>query len=322
MAEPLRIIFAGTPAFAATHLQALLEAGGPALNIVGVYTQPDRPAGRGKKASASAVKALALAHDLPVIQPATLKAPEAQAELAALSPDLMVVVAYGLILPQAVLATPRLGCINVHASILPRWRGAAPIQRAIEAGDQETGVTLMQMDAGLDTGPMLHITRCAIEPDETATTLHDKLAALGGPALLTTIAELAAGRAAPQPQGDTASCYAPKIDKREAALDWREPAALLGRRIRAFVPAPIAYGVLDGERIRIYRAQPVNAPAAAPGTLVAVDSDGLIVACGSGALRITQLQFPGGKVLSIREALNGRAATLTPGRRFTVDNHE
>ena len=229
----LRIVFAGTPDFAAAHLQALLQAG---LNIVAVYSQPDRPAGRGHKLTPSAVKQLAVQHELPVYQPQTLRAPEAQAELAALQPDLLVVVAYGLILPQAVLDIPRLGCINSHASLLPRWRGAAPIQRAIEAGDAETGVTVMQMEAGLDTGPMLLKTQTPILPEDTGGSLHDRLAELGPPAVLQAIAGLAAGTLQGEVQDDSLATYAHKLGKADARIDWSRPASELALMIRAFNP--------------------------------------------------------------------------------------
>jgi len=312
--RPLRIVFAGTPEFASAHLQALLHWKGG--EIVAAYTQPDRPAGRGKKLSASPVKILAEQHGIPVCQPKTLRDAGAQAELAALAPDVMVVVAYGLILPTAVLNTPRLGCINVHGSVLPRWRGAAPIQRAIEAGDSESGVTIMQMDEGLDTGAMLHIARCPIGPRTTAGELHDRLAELGPPALLETLAELAAGRAQPQAQDDALSCYAAKIDKAEAAIDWQRDAAVIDRQVRAFNPFPVAYTLLRGERIKLYRAEPGPACAAPAGTLVNADTGGLVVACGNGSLKIHELQLPGGKVLSCAEVLNGRAELFTPGQCF------
>jgi methionyl-tRNA formyltransferase len=289
---------------------------GPDAELIAVDTQPDRPAGRGKKLAAGPVKALALEHQIPVCQPATLRAEPAQAELAALAPDVVVVVAYGLILPAAVLALPRLGCINVHGSVLPRWRGAAPIQRAIEAGDSESGVTIMQMDAGLDTGAMLTIARCAIAPDDTAGSLQDKLAALGPPALLQTLTDLAAGRAQPQAQDDAHSCYAAKIDKAEAALDWRRDAVELERRVRAFNPFPLAHATLAGERLKIHRARSEPAIAAPAGTIVGAGADGIAVACGSGGLRILELQLPGGRVLSSAEMLNGRAELFAPGRRF------
>src|SRR5690606_5561398 len=234
----LRIVFAGTPEFAAAHLQALLDA---KLNIVAVYTQPDRPAGRGQKLTPSAVKKLALQHGLPVYQPQPLRAPEAQAELAALEADLLVVVAYGLILPQAVLDLPRLGCINSHASLLPRWRGAAPIQRAIEAGDDETGVTVMQMEAGLDTGPMLLKSRTPIGVDDTGGSLHDRLAEIGPVAVLQAIEGLAAGTLEAEVQDDSLATYAHKLSKAEARIDWARPARELALMIRAFNPWPLAH---------------------------------------------------------------------------------
>ncbi|HEY3700468.1 MAG TPA: methionyl-tRNA formyltransferase [Spongiibacteraceae bacterium] len=315
MTEPLRIVFAGTPSFAAVHLQALLDW--PRAKVVAVYSQPDRPAGRGKKMAISPVKELALRHNLPVLQPQTLRNAEAQAELRVLQPDIMVVVAYGLILPAAVLNTPRLGCINVHASILPRWRGAAPIQRAIEAGDRETGVTIMHMDEGLDTGAMLTIARCAIAPDETAGTLHEKLAQLGAPALLETLQQLATNRAAPQQQDNSLSCYAAKITKEEAALNWQKSAFELERRIRAFNPNPIAYGTLLGERIKIYRALAEHTTHTAPGVIIRADRDGILVGCGeNSSLRISHLQLAGGKPLSANEVLNGRAELFKAGNRF------
>lgn len=314
--DPLRLIFAGTPDFAATHLRALLA--GP-HQVIAVYTQPDRPAGRGKKLHASPVKEVALSAGIPVLQPATLRNAEAQAELAALAADVMVVVAYGLILPQAVLDAPRLGCINVHASLLPRWRGAAPIQRAIEAGDRETGITIMQMDAGLDTGAMLAETRLAIAPGTSAALLHDQLAELGPPMLLQVLDALPAYREAATTQNDTGATYAHKIDKSEGALDWNRTAAELARAVAAFNPFPVCYGTLAGERVRIWAADAEN-PAAAgtvnPGTILSADRDGILVACGEGALCIRQLQLPGGKALPPAELLNARSALFVPGSRF------
>jgi methionyl-tRNA formyltransferase len=315
---PLRIIFAGTPPFAAAHLQALLDW--PAAQVVAVYTQPDRPAGRGKKLASSPVKELALQHALPVHQPASLRTPEAQAELAALQADVMVVVAYGLILPAAVLAAPRLGCINVHGSILPRWRGAAPIQRAIEAGDAETGVTIMQMDEGLDTGAMLKIARCPIAVTDTSATLFDTLAQLGPKALLETLRELAAGEASPVAQDDAFTCYAGKIRKEEARIDWQRPAAELQRRIRAFVMDAAANSVLDGKTIKFFAAEVGPTRAAAPGTILGAAKDGLEVACGEGSLKITRLQLPDGKQLPFRDVLNGHAKLFQPGQSFDHAN--
>ncbi len=308
---PLRLVFAGTPDFAATHLAALLAS---RHRIVAVYTQPDRPAGRGKKLAASPVKQLALNHQLPVYQPATLRTPTVLAELAALAADVMVVVAYGLLLPQSVLATPRLGCINVHASLLPRWRGAAPIQRAIAAGDRETGICIMQMEAGLDTGPVLKRVVCPIAADDTSATLLDKLAALGGAALLQALDELDRGTATPEPQDDERATYAAKLTKAEAELDWRLGAYELDRRIRAFNPQPVAFTRLNGEPLRIWRALPdAVSSAATPGTLLAADRTGLRVACGEGTLRLTMVQLPGKSPLPVADLLNSRAGQLRPG---------
>ncbi len=239
----MKVIFAGTPGFAATHLQSILND--DCYQLVGVYTQPDRPAGRGKKITQSPVKSLAIEHNIPVFQPSSLKESEPQRELAELNADIMVVVAYGLILPQAVLNTPRLGCVNVHGSLLPKWRGAAPIQRAIEAGDVSTGVTVMQMDAGLDTGAMLTISRCDIDSDETSLSLYEKLAVLGSESLMSTLAKLKAGTAIGIAQDDSLSSYAHKITKSEAQIDWAESATDIDRLIRAFNPAPAAYSLLD-----------------------------------------------------------------------------
>ena len=315
MTPPLRIIFAGTPDFAAHHLRALLDS---SHQLVAVYTQPDRPAGRGKKLQASPVKELALAHSLPVYQPPTLKAAPAQQELRELNADIMVVVAYGLLLPQQVLDTPRLGCINVHASLLPRWRGAAPIQRAIEAGDRESGVTIMQMDAGLDTGAMLHKASCPITDSDTAADLEARLVDVGTPALLQALQQLAAGEAEGQQQDDSQSCYAGKISKQEAAVDWHRPAAELDRQIRAFYPFPISHTQLGGERLRIHAATAVKLPhSEAPGTIIKADANGILVTCGEYALCLTRLQLPGKKALTAAEVLNGYAELFSPGRVLT-----
>jgi len=305
----LRILFAGTPEFAAAHLQALIDAG---VNIVGVYTQPDRPAGRGHKLAMSAVKQLALQHALPVYQPEKLRSPEAQAELAALQPDLMVVVAYGLILPQAVLDTPRLGCINSHASLLPRWRGAAPIQRAIEAGDRESGVTVMQMEAGLDTGPMLLKVSTPISADDTGGSLHDRLAELGPPAVLQAIAGLANGTLTGEAQDDTLATYAHKLNKQAAVLDWQRPAGELDSLIRAFNPWPLAHASLDGKPLKVWAAQPAPGKGV-PGEVLACSKEGLLVACGDGALLLTRLQLPGGKPLAFTDLYNARREQFAPG---------
>ncbi len=302
MTEPLRIVFAGTPEFAARHLQALLDAGHP---VVGVYTQPDRPAGRGQKLMPSPVKQLASQHNIPLFQPSSLRDPMAQAELAALRPDLLLVVAYGLILPQAVLDIPRLGCINSHASLLPRWRGAAPIQRAIQAGDGESGVTLMQMEAGLDTGPMLCKVSTPISAEDTAGSLHDRLAELGAQAMAAAIGPLVRGELRGEKQDDSLATYAHKLNKDEARIDWQQPATELDRQIRAFNPWPISHAQLDGETIKVLAAELEQASGPA-GTILSANKDGLTVACGEGALRLTRLQMPGGKALAFADLFNSR----------------
>lgn len=306
----MRIVFAGTPEFAAQHLEALLQAG---YQVEAVYTQPDRRAGRGQKLMPSPVKQLALQHGLPVMQPATLRDAEAQHALAALQPDLMVVVAYGLILPQAVLDTPRLGCINSHASLLPRWRGAAPIQRAIEAGDSESGVTVMQMEAGLDTGPMLLKVRTPIGPSDTGGSLHDRLAALGAQAVVEAVARLQAGSLPGERQDDTLATYAHKLSKDEARLDWQRPAAELERLVRAFNPWPICHSSLAGDVLKVHAARLVPGQGE-PGRILAVGKDGLTVACGTGALQLTRLQLPGGKPLDFADLYNSRREQFAPGQ--------
>lgn len=311
----LKILFAGTPEFAARHLDALISSH---HNVVSVYTQPDRPAGRGKKLHASPVKQLAEAAGITVRQPQSLKTSDEQAELAAQGADIMVVVAYGLLLPQAVLDIPRLGCINVHASLLPRWRGAAPIQRAIEAGDRETGITIMQMEAGLDTGPMLLRSTCPIKADDTAGELHDRLAELGPPSLTQALDHLASTGLAAQTQDASHATYAAKLSKEEARIDWQQPAAEIARRIRAFNPFPVAFTELDGERLRIFAAEPsASGHVSPPGTLF-VDSDTLEVACGEGSLlRLREVQLPGKKTVAVDALLRGAGARFADGRRFS-----
>jgi methionyl-tRNA formyltransferase len=305
----MRIIFAGTPEFAAQHLQALLDAG---REIVAVYTQPDRPAGRGQKLMPSPVKQLALQHNIAVYQPQALRDPAAQAKLAALKPDLMVVVAYGLILPQVVLDTPRLGCINSHASLLPRWRGAAPIQRAIQAGDASSGVTVMQMEAGLDTGPMLLKVTTTITAEDTGGSLHDRLAQLGSAAVVEAVTQLAAGELQGEVQDDSLATYAHKLNKDEARLDWSRPADKLERLVRAFNPWPICHSTLNGEPLKVLAAQ-LGEGKGAPGTVLAADKNGLTIACGEGALRLTRLQLPGGKPLAFSDLYNSRREQFAPG---------
>lgn len=315
MSESLKIIFAGTPEFAAASLQALLDQG--KHQVIAVYSQPDRPAGRGQKLLPSPVKKVALDHQIPVYQPLSLKTPEAQEELRALGADLMVVAAYGLILPKVVLDTPRLGCINVHASLLPRWRGAAPIQRAIAAGDAETGITIMQMDVGLDTGAMLHKLHTPIHGDDTGGSLHDRLATLGAQALLESLENLAHYQAQAEPQDDSLATYAHKLDKDEARIDWQRPAVEIERMIRAFNPWPVAFTEDQGERIRIWAAQADTAPAnQPPGTVLSRERDGVRVACGQGVLTITQLQLPGARAMTVADFLNGGKPFLQVGSRL------
>ncbi len=314
-ANSLRLIFAGTPDFAAHHLDALLDS---PHEVVAVYTQPDRPAGRGKKLQASPVKQRALAAQLPVLQPPTLRDEQAQAELAAFNADVMIVVAYGLLLPQPVLDAPRLGCLNVHASLLPRWRGAAPIQRAIEAGDSDTGVTIMQMDAGLDTGAMLATARCTITADTTAASLHDTLAGLGAPCLLQVLADLPAHQQQAQPQNDTDATYAAKIQKEEARIDWQQESIVLARQIRAFNPFPVSFSELGGQRVKIWAADvsAENGQSQPPGTILSSDKQGIVVQCGEGSLRLQMLQLPGGKALAAADILNARGELFTAGAEF------
>lgn len=316
----MRVIFAGTPEFARVALERLLAAG---FAVPLVLTQPDRPAGRGMKLQASPVKRLALDHSLPVAQPRSLrldgKYPEdahaAQSAIAAAAADVMVVAAYGLILPQWVLHAPRLGCLNIHASLLPRWRGAAPIHRAIEAGDTETGVTIMQMDPGLDTGDMLRVERVAIAPSDTTGSLQDKLAALGARLVVQALELAARGGLQPLKQPDVGITYARKIDKAEALVSWSQPAEVIERRVRAFDPMPGAAASIADETVKLWRCQlEPNAPAGAPGTVLRTDDTGVVVACGLGALRLTELQRPGGKRLAAADFLRG--FDLKPGMVF------
>ncbi|WP_432723731.1 methionyl-tRNA formyltransferase [Jeongeupia wiesaeckerbachi] len=298
----MKIVFAGTPDFAASALRALIAAG---HEVVMVLTQPDRPSGRGMKLTPSPVKQVALEHGLPVYQPEKLRTPEQQAPLQDLGIDVMVVAAYGLILPQAVLDLPRLGCLNIHASLLPRWRGAAPIQRAILAGDTETGITIMQMDAGLDTGDMLSIHVTPITADDNAQSLHDKLAVQGADAIVAALTGLPALQTARRVQPQDGVTYAEKLQKDESRIDWQRPAQELDRMIRAFNPFPSAQTVLDGAALKIWAAKPVDASGQA-GTVLAADRHGIVVACGTGALSLTTLQLAGGKRLDAAAFLAGR----------------
>ncbi|MDU1144173.1 methionyl-tRNA formyltransferase [Aeromonas rivipollensis] len=310
----LKLIFAGTPDFAARHLAALLSSD---HEVVAVYTQPDKPAGRGQKLTASPVKELALAHSLPVYQPASLRNEEAQAELAALGADLMVVVAYGLILPKAVLDAPRLGCLNVHGSLLPRWRGAAPIQRAIWAGDAETGVTIMQMDVGLDTGAMIRKVSCPIAFDETSASLYDKLAELGPQALVDTLNAMAAGDTAAEAQDDALANYAQKLSKEEARIDWSMEAIAIERCIRAFNPWPISWFEAAEQTIKVWQAEVIDSDHGQPaGTLLKADKQGIDVATGKGVLRLLTLQPPGKKAMSVPDLLNSRRDWFEPGTQL------
>jgi len=306
----LRIIFAGTPEFAAVHLSALINS---EHEVIAVYSQPDRPAGRGKKLQPSPVKQVALEHDIAVYQPLNFKDPADIAELNALQADVMIVVAYGLLLPQAVLDAPKYGCLNVHASLLPRWRGAAPIQRCIEAGDKVTGITIMQMDAGLDTGAMLHKVSTGIALDETGGSLHDRLASLGPDSLLTTLAQLQAGTLQPEQQNDALANYAHKLKKEEALLDWSQSAETLALQVRAFNPFPVAYTLLGNDRIRVLQASAVDkVTQLQPGTIANVSAEGIEVACADGVLRLEQIQLAGKKAMMVADVINGQPTLFQP----------
>jgi len=300
----LKIVFAGTPDFAAYHLQALLDN---QFDVAAVYTQPDRPAGRGKKLMASPVKQLAQQHDIAVYQPLNFKDQADIDALAALKPDLLVVVAYGLLLPQAVLDIPTFGCINSHASLLPRWRGAAPIQRALEAGDNLTGVTVMQMEAGLDTGPMLHKVETPIMPSDTGGTLHDRLMELGAQAVVDTIPQIERNQVAGRIQDDSEACYAHKLSKEEALINWDLPADAIVRKIRAFNPFPMCFTLLGDNRIRVLSAQvyPKNHYSMA-GTILSVNNMGIMVAAKEHAVVIESVQLPGKKPMKVADMLNGK----------------
>lgn len=310
MNKPLKIIFAGTPEFAAVHLQALIDS---EHNVIAVYSQPDRPAGRGKKLQASAVKQLAVEHSIPVFQPQSLKTAEAQLALAELQADIMIVVAYGLILPLGVLNTPKLGCLNVHGSLLPKWRGAAPIQRSIWAGDSETGVTIMQMDEGLDTGAMLFKHSIAITKEDTSASLYQKLAEVGPKALLETLATVT--ELQPQIQDNELASYAKKLSKEEAQIDWSLPAQQLERNIRAFNPWPVAFFTLNDANIKVYSSDVVENedPNIPPGQIVKSDKQGILVATGNHCLLLTKLQLPGKKPMLAADVLNGRSDWFTVG---------
>ncbi|WP_312952804.1 methionyl-tRNA formyltransferase [Superficieibacter sp.] len=311
MSDSLRIIFAGTPDFAARHLDALLSS---EHQVVGVFTQPDRPAGRGKKLMPSPVKVLAEEKGLPVYQPSSLRPQENQQLVADLQADVMVVVAYGLILPKVVLEMPRLGCINVHGSLLPRWRGAAPIQRSLWAGDNETGVTIMQMDVGLDTGDMLYKLACPITAEDTSATLYDKLAQLGPHGLIETLQQLANGNAKPEVQDETLVTYAEKLSKEEARIDWSLSAAQLERCIRAFNPWPMSYLLIEDQPVKVWKASVIDRQSSAtPGTIIDAGKQGIQVATRDGVLNLESLQPAGKKAMSAQDLLNSRREWFIPG---------
>lgn len=311
MSDSLKIIFAGTPDFAAKHLEVLLNS---PYQVVGVFTQPDRPAGRGKKLMPSPVKVLAEAHGLPVFQPESLRNAEQQQLVADLNADVMVVVAYGLILPANVLEMPKLGCLNVHGSLLPAWRGAAPIQRALWAGDTQTGVTIMQMDVGLDTGDMLLKVSCPILPQDTSASLYDKLAELGPQALLESLHQLSQNTLVPEKQDDSLATYAHKLSKEEARIDWNLPAITLERCIRAFNPWPFSYFVISDQNIKVWRASAIASDEKfIPGTIISAAKSGIQVATGEGILNLEIMQPAGKKPMSTQDLLNSRQEWFTPG---------
>ena len=312
----LNIIFAGTPDFAAQHLLALINS---EHNVVAVYCPPDKPAGRGKKLTPCATKLIAIDHNIPIEQPENFKSEQSHTTLASYQADIMVVVAYGLLLPQIILDTPRLGCINVHGSILPKWRGAAPIQRAVEAGDPETGVTIMQMDKGLDTGDMLLTARCSISQQDTSASIYDKLAELGPKALLDTLTLMAKGQHQAERQNNDIATYASKLDKQEAELDWSLPANLLQQKIRAYIPWPVAHFTFTDDKqkqhkIRVWQASVIKTNhSATAGTILSADKSAIVVATGQQALALELLQLPGKKALSCQDILNGRAEWFITG---------
>lgn len=315
----MRLIFAGTPAFAANHLTCLIAAG---HDVIAVFTQPDRPAGRGKKVQPTPVKAVAEQHGIPIFQPVRMDS-QATAGLAALAPDLMVVVAYGLILSPGVLEIPRLGCINVHASLLPRWRGAAPIERAILAGDSETGICIMQMNAGLDTGDVLLALKTPIGDNDNALTITDRLALLGSEGLEKVLGNLPGFQASAIPQDDAHATYATKLAKEEAEIDWRQPAAMIQRQVQAFYPRSPAWCPFRGDRLRIIRAvcNDLNTGQSA-GNVLAVTGSSITVACGENCLEILSVQLPGKKPMAMRDVLNGHPGLFTPGTRLDAANPE
>ncbi|SOB77307.1 methionyl-tRNA formyltransferase [Marinobacter sp. LV10R510-11A] len=310
----MRLVFAGTPDFAATALTALL---GTHHTIVGVYSQPDRPAGRGRKLQPSPVKQVALDNAIPIFQPESLKTPEAQQELADLQPDVMIVAAYGLILPEAILAIPAYGCLNIHASLLPRWRGAAPIHRAIAAGDENTGITIMQMDKGLDTGAMLLKTQTTIESTDTGGSLHDRLADMGGSAVVDALNLLEKDELGGEVQNSEQACYAHKLTKEEGHVDWALSASTIERLVRAFNPWPGTYTDLEQQRLRIHEANATDENSQKPaGTVLRREREGIDIACGTGTLRVTRLQLPGSRAQSVNDLINGGKQLLLPGQEL------
>lgn len=308
--KKLRVIFAGTPEFAAKHLEALLEQN---YNVIACYTQPDRPSGRGKKLQPSAVKQVALDNNIPICQPLSLKNDDAQAELENWNADLMIVVAYGLLLPKAALETPKYGCINVHGSILPKWRGAAPIQRSVLAGDAETGVTVMQMDIGLDTGDMLLIKTCPIDSHDTSGSIYAKLAEIGPDSLLETVEQIAAGSVIAEKQDDELATYAHKLTKQEAEIDWSESAQVIDQKVRGYQPWPVAYTKIQNNAVKIWQVEQVETSNKPAGEIILASKSGILVSTGDGAINILQLQPPGKKAMSAADFLNGRQDWVTPG---------
>ena len=312
----MRVIFAGTPEFAATHLLSLIND--DAQEVVAVYTQPDRPAGRGKKLTSSPVKLLALQYEIPIYQPSSLNNETALSDLAALKADIMIVVAYGLLLPQSVLSIPCYGCINVHASVLPKWRGAAPIQRAIENGDQASGITVIQMDAGLDTGAMLSVSHCNLDENETSASLHNKLALLGSNSLTSTLKKIQDQTAVGIAQDSDFSSYASKIKKSEALINWSESAYIIERKVRAYNPFPVSFSILDGLRIKIWSATVQDKEGSGEiGEIISATARGLEIKCGQYCLLIHELQLPGKARMAVSEVLKSKALLFSRGKIFS-----
>ena len=313
----MRVIFAGTPEFAATHLLSLIND--DAQEVVAVYTQPDRPAGRGKKLTSSPVKLLALQYGIPIYQPSSLNNETALSDLAALKADIMIVVAYGLLLPQSVLSIPCYGCINVHASVLPKWRGAAPIQRAIENGDQASGITVIQMDAGLDTGAMLSVSHCNLDENETSASLHNKLALLGSNSLTSTLKKIQDQTAVGIAQDSDFSSYASKIKKSEALINWSESAYIIERKVRAYNPFPVSFSILDGLRIKIWSATVQDKEGSGEiGEIISATARGLEIKCGHYCLLIHELQLPGKARMAVSEVLKSKALLFSRGKIFSA----